>query len=248
MCVIDVFIKYDWVLPLKDQKGVSIVCAFQKILDDSNRKPNKIWIDKGSEFYNNSFKQWLKDNDIEMYLINNEGKSVFAEGFIRTSKNKIYKYMTSVSKNVYIDKLDDIVSEYNNTYHRTIKMKPVDVKDNTNIDSKKEINDRDPKFNVGDHVRISKYKNSFAKGYMPNCSEEVFVVSKIKNTVPCTYVISDLNGEEVIETFYKKELWKTNQQEFGIEKVIKRKDDELYVKWKGYDNSFNSCIDKKNLV
>ena len=178
-----------------------------------------------------------------MYSTHNEGKLVVAERFIRTLKNKIYKYMTAISKNVYIDKLDDIVNEYNNTYHRTIKMKPVDVKDNTYIDFKKEVNDKDPKFKVGDHVRISKYKNIFAKGYTPNCSEEVFVISKIKNTVPWTYVINDLNGEEIIGTFYEKELQKTNQQEFRIEKVIKRKGDELYVKWKGYDN-FAGLINK----
>ena len=133
---------------------------------------------------------------------------------------------------MYIDKLDDIVNEHNNTYHRTIKMKPVDVKDNTYIDFKKEVNDKDPKFKVGDHVRISKYKNIFAKGYTPNWSEEVFVVSKIKNTVPWTYVINDLNGGEIIATFYEKELQKTNQQEFRIEKVIKKKGDKLCVKWK----------------
>ena len=114
--------------------------------------------------------------------------------------------MTSVSKNVYIDKLDDIVDEYNNTYHRTIKMKPVDVKNNTYIDFKKEVNDKDPKFKVGDHVRISKYKNIFAKGYAPNWFEEVFVVIKIKNAVPWTYAINDLNGKEIIQTFYEKEL------------------------------------------
>ena len=101
--------------------------------------------------------------------------------------------MTSVSKNVYIDKLDDIVNEYNNTYHRTIKMKPVDVKDNTYIDFKKEVNDKDPKFKVGDHVRISKYKSIFAKGYTPNWSEDVFVIKKVNNTVLWTYVINDLN-------------------------------------------------------
>ena len=111
MCVIDIFSKYAWVVPLKDKKGVSIVDTFEKILDDSNRKPDKIWVDKGSEFYSSSFKKWLKDNDIEMYLIHNEGKSVVAERFIRTLKTKIYKYMTSVSQNVYIDKSDDILSE-----------------------------------------------------------------------------------------------------------------------------------------
>ena len=117
-----------------------------------------------------------------MYSIHNEGKSVVAERFIRTLKNKIYKYMTSISKNVYIDKLDDIVKKYNNTYHTSIKIKPVDVKDNTYIDFKKKVNDKDPKFKVSDHVRISKYKNIFAKGHMPNWSEEVFVLSKIKNS------------------------------------------------------------------
>ena len=99
-CVIDIFSKYTWVVPLKYKKGVSIVDAFQKILDDSNRKPNKIWVDKGSEFYNNSFKKWLKDNDIEMYSIHNEGKSAVAERLIKTLKTKIYKYMTAISKNL----------------------------------------------------------------------------------------------------------------------------------------------------
>ena len=143
-----------------------------------------------------------------MYSTNNEGKSFVAERFIRTLKSKIYKHMTSISKNVYIDKLYDIVNEYNNTYHTTIKMKPIDVKDNTYINTDKDTNDKDPKFKVGDHVRISKYKNIFAKGYTPNWSEEVFVIKKVKNTVPWTYVINDLNGDEITGTFYEKELQK----------------------------------------
>ena len=149
---------------------------------------------------------------------------------------------------MYINKLDDIVNEYNNTYHTTIKMKPIDVKDNTYIYTSKKINYKYPKFKVGDHVRISKYKNIFAKGYMPNWSEEVFGIKKVKNTVPWTYVIDDFNGEEIIETFCEKELQKRNQEEFRIEKVIKRKDNKTYVKWKGYNNSFNSWIDKASLV
>ena len=241
LCVIHIFSKYAWVVPLKDKKSVSIVNAFQKILDKSGRKPNKIWVDKESEFYNNSFKKWLKYNDIEMYSIHNKGKSVVAERLIRTLKTKIYKCMTSISKNVYIDKLDDILNEYNNTYHRTIKMKPVNVKNNTYIDSNKEVYDKDPKFKVSDHVRISKFKRFFAKGYTLNWYEEVFVIKEVKNTVPWTYTINDLNGEE-------KELQKTNQQEFRIEKIIKKKGDKLYVKWKDYDSSINSWIDKKGLI
>ena len=248
LCVIDLFSKYAFVVPLKDKKGISIVNAFQSILNKSKRKLNKIWVDKGSEFYNTSFKKWLQDNDITLYSTNNEGKSVVAERFIRTLKSKIYKYMTSISKNAYIDKLNAIVNKYNNTYHTTIKMKPIDVKDNTYINTNKEINYKHPKFKVGDYVRISKYKNIFAKGYMPNWSEEVFVVDKIKNTVPWTYVINNLNGEEITGTFYENELQKTNQKEFKIEKVIKRKGDKLYVKWKGYDNSFNSWINKNDII
>ena len=247
LCVIDIFSKYASVIPLKDKKGISIVKAFQSILKQSNKKPNKIWVDKGSEFYNAYFKKCLRDNDVVMYSTHNEGKSVVAERFIRTLKGKICKNMTSISKNVYIDKLDDIVDGYNNTYHTAIKMKPIDVKDNTYINTDKEINNKDPKFKVGDRVRISKYKNIFAKGYMPNWSEEVFVIKKVKNTIPWTYVINDLNGEVIIGTFYEKELQKTSQEEFRIEKVIRRKGDKLYVKWKGYDNSFNSWIDKASL-
>ena len=222
LCVIDIFSKYAWVVPLKDKKGVSIVTAFESILKQSNSshakgtsaqhvKPNKIWVDKGSEFYNASFKKWLPDNDIVLYSTNNEGKSAVAERFIRALKSKIYKYMTSISKNVYIDKLDDIVNEYNNTYHTTIKMKPIDVKNSTYINTDKEINDKDPRFKVDDRVRISKYKNIFAKGYTPNWSEDIFVIKRVKNTVPWTYVINDLNGEEIMGTFYEKELQKTNQ-------------------------------------
>ena len=130
LCVIDNFSKYAWAVPLKNKKGISIVKAFQIILKQSNRrakgtkaqhiKPNKIWVDKGSKFYNAFFKKWLRDNDIVMYSTHNEAKSVVAERFIRTLKSKIYKYMTSISKNVYINKSDDIVNEYNNTYHATI--------------------------------------------------------------------------------------------------------------------------------
>ena len=126
LCAIDIFSKYAWVVPFKDKRGISIVNAFQKIISEG-RKPNKIWVDQGSEFYNNSFKDFLKMNNIEMYSTYNEGKSVVAERFIRTLKNKIFKHMTAISKNVYFDVLDDIVNKYNNTVHRTIKMKPIDV-------------------------------------------------------------------------------------------------------------------------
>ena len=129
---------------------------FKKILDESNPKPNKTWIDKGSEFYNKLMKSYLQDNDTELYSTHNDGKDFLAERFIRALNNKIYKYMTSVLKNVYIDKLDDIVNKYNNTYHRTIKMKPADVKPRIYIEFNKENNIEGPKLKVANNVRISK--------------------------------------------------------------------------------------------
>ena len=132
LCAIDLFSKYAFVVPLKDKKGMSIINGFNKIIKQANRKPNKIWVDEGGEFYDHVFKKWLSDNDIIMYSTFNEGKSVVAERFIRTLKNKLYKHMTDINKNVYYDVLDDVVNEYNNTKHNTIKMKPKDVKDDNN--------------------------------------------------------------------------------------------------------------------
>ena len=156
--------------------------------------------------------------------------------------------MIAISKNVYFDLLDDIFNKYKNTVHKTIKMKPIDVTGNSYAEYNEDFNKKDPKFKFGDHVRISKYKNIFAKGYTPDWSEEDFVVSKIKNTVPWSYVISDSNGEEITRSFYEKEFQKTSPKEFRIEKVLKRKGDKLHVKWKGYNNRFNSWINKKDLI
>ena len=151
-------------------------------------------------------KLWLEKNVIGIYSAYREGKSFIAERFIRTLKNKIDKYMTSISKNVYIDRLKDIVNKYGNTCHRNIEMKPVDVKLRIYIEFNKENNKGGPKFKVADHVRILKYKNLVAKGYVRNWAEEVLVINKVKNTVPWTYVIIDFNGEEIVGTFYEDKL------------------------------------------
>ena len=187
LCAIDLFSKYAFVVPLKDKKGISITNAFNKIIKQSNKKPNKVWVDQGGEFYNRDFKKWLSSNDIIVYSTFNEGKSVVAERFIRTLKNKLYKHMTATGKNVYYDVLDDIVNKYNNTKHNTIKMKPKDVKNDNKRVYIDEHNKKDSRFNVGDRVRISKFKNIFTKGYTPNWSKEVFLVNKINDTVPWTY-------------------------------------------------------------
>ena len=186
LCAIDLYSKYAFVVPLKDKKGISIVNAFDKVIKQSNRKPNKIWVDQGSEFYNNNFKKWLSDNNIIMYSTYNEGKSVVAERFIRTLKNKLYKHMTATGKNVYYDVLDDIINKYNNTKHGTIKMKLIDVKNNKRVyidehnekDTTKSSSSERSRFKVGDRVRISKFKNIFAKGYTPNWSKEILLLIK----------------------------------------------------------------------
>ena len=208
LCAINLYSKYAFVIPLKDKKGISIVNAFNKIIKQSNRKPNKIWVDQGGEFYNRVFKKWLSNDDIIMHSTFNEGKSVVAERFIRTLKNKLYKHMTATGKNVYYDVFDDIVNEQNNTKHNTIKMKPIDVKNNKRVYID-ENNEKDSRFKVGDRVRISKFKNIFAKGYTPNWSTEIFIVNKINNTVPYTYNLKDLNGEKIIDSFYDKKLQKS---------------------------------------
>ena len=152
-----------------------------------------------------------------MYSIQNEGKSVITGRFIRTLKYKIYKYMTAISKSAYINKLDCIVTKFNNTYHKTIKMKPVDIKSSTHTDSSKEANDKDSKFKVRDFVRISKFKHIFAKGFVPNCWNILW--------------------KRIAKNKLKR-----------VEKVLKKKEDKLYVKWKDYNGSFSSWIDKKDIV
>ena len=174
LCTIDLSSKYAFVVPLKDKKGTTIVNAFQSILHNSKRKPTKIWIDQWSEFYNKPFKKWLKDNTAEIYSTHNEAKSVVPERLIITLKSKIYKYMTAISKNSYFNVLNDFVDKYN----KTIKMKPIDVKSDSFADYNKESNEKDSKFKVNDHVKISKYRNIFAKRYTLNWSTEIFVVKK----------------------------------------------------------------------
>ena len=208
LCVIDLFSKYALVVPLKDKKGICIVNAFDKIIKQSNRKRNKILVDQGSEFYNRDFKKWLSDNNTEMYSTYNEGKSVVAERFIRTLQNKLYKHMTATSENVYYNVLDNGVGKYNNTKHSTIKMKRIDVKNNKRVYIDEHI-EKDSRFKVVDRVRMSKFKNIFAKRYTPNWSKEIFIVDKINDTVPYTYNIKDLNDEEIIGSFYDRELQKS---------------------------------------
>ena len=214
LCAIDLFNNYAWVTPLKEKRGITIVNALQKVIS-KGRKPNKIWVDQGGEFYNKLLKRFLKINGIEIYPTYNKEKSVVAERFIRMLKNKIFKHMTAISKSVYLNVLDDIVNKYKNADHKTIKIKPIDVTSDSYAKYDKDSYVTKLKLKFGDNVRISKYRNIFAKGYTENWSEEVFVVSKIKSAVPWAYVISDLNGEPIAGSFMKENCQKVVKKNFG---------------------------------
>ena len=173
------FSQYAWIVPIKHKKGTSIVNTFKKIIT-KERKPSKIWIDQGTEFYNNTFKDLLKTKSIEIYSAYSEGKSVPAERFIRTLENKIFKHMTAISKNVYLDVIDDIVNKYLNTVDKTITMKPIDVMGDTYAESNENSNKKDPKFKVGDHVRISKYKNILLKDILQITQKKFLLLLRLK--------------------------------------------------------------------
>ena len=249
LAVIDILSKYGWLIPLKDKTGKSVASALKTIFKE--RKPEKIWVDKGKEFYNKDVKDL-----VELYSTENEEKSSVVERWIRTMKEKMWKYFTNKNTNIYIDILPGLVKDYNNTRHSSIKMTPVKASKKENeltvlrnlYPEHLEIYDINPKFSVGDRVRISKKKKTFEKGYTTRWTEEIFTIVEVKHSRPPTYKIVDLNGEEIKGSFYEPELQKTSQEIFRIEKVIKKGKKKSLVKWKGYSDDFNSWVDNKDIV
>ena len=221
LAVIDVFSKYGWLIPLKDKTGKSVALALKTIFEE--RKPEKMWVDKGKEFYNKDVKHL-----IELYSTENEEKSSVVERWIRTMKEKMWKYFMANSTNVFTNALPDLVKEYNNTRHSSIKLTPVQASKKENelrvwrnlYPEHLEIHNINPKFSVGDKVRISEKKKTFEKGYTTRWTEEIFMIVEVIRTSPMTYKIADLNGEEIRGTFYESELQKTSQELFRIENVI----------------------------
>ena len=248
LMVIDVFSKYGWIVPLKSKTGVDVANALSKIFGE--RRPMKMWTDKGKEFYN----KHVKDLGVQLYSTENEEKSSVVERWNRTMKEKMFKYFSANSTRKYIDILDEMVNNYNNTKHSSIKMTPVEASDKKNKNrvwmnlNGKATNPVKPKFSVGDKVRITKKKTVFEKGYTPRWTEEVFTVSQVQYTDPPTYKISDYHGEEIQGTFYEQEMQKTNQDIFRIEKIIRKQKNKSLVKWYGYPDSFNSWMDNKELI
>ena len=252
LAVIDVFSKFGWIVPLKQKTGVAVAEAFQAIL--KNRRPEKLWVDKGREFYNKN----VMSLGIDLYSTENEEKSCVVERWNRTMKDKMFKYFSANNTRKYIDVLQEMVNDYNNTVHSSIKMTPVEASMKKNEErvllslypEKLKIKEREitPLFKIGDRIRITKKKTTFEKGYTPRWTEEVFTVTGIQYTDPITYKISDQSGEEIIGSFYEQELQKTNQEIYRIEKVLKKEGNKSFVKWLGYPDSFNSWVDNDTLV
>ena len=249
LLVIDTFSKYGYLIPLKNKKGETVANALKDIF--KKRKPGKLWTDKGKEFYNKNVKDL-----VELYSTENEEKSSIAERWVRTIKEKMWKYFTDNNTYEYIDVLPDLVEDYNNTVHSSTKLTPKEASKKKNEltvwrnlypDRYKKYNIT-PKFSVGDEVRITKKKKVFEKGYTTRWKEEIFTIKEIRDTNPITYKIEDLKGEEIKGTFYEPELQKTEQQIYRIEKVIKKEKGKSLVKWKGYSDKFNSWVDNKDLI
>ena len=250
---IDIFSKYSWVIPLKDKKGITIKNALEKIF--KQRKPKFLWTDRGTEFYNKQVQDLLNENNIKLYSTNNsEIKSAVIERFNRTFKNMMYKKFTENNNTIFYNILDELLNNYNNKYHSTIKMTPVEASKKINEKKIKNIYNfektkKPGKFKIGDRVRISLEKNIFEKSYETNWTEEIFEIYDSKYSNVPYYYLKDLNNEKLDGTFYEQELQKTKQDDlYTIEKILKTNNDKIYVKWRGYNNSFNSWINKNTVT
>ena len=257
--IIDVFSKYAWSIPLKDKKGTTVAQSFKYIVKQSGRIPKHIWVDKGKEFYNKNMNDWLQENNIIRYSTFGEHKSAVVERFNRTLKEMMWKRFTAENTRKWIDMSDKLLHEYNNRLHSTIGMTPVkaSLKENEmtvlqNIINKIKVASRTKaKFKVGDKVRMSRTKALFEKGYLPNWSEEIYIIEKVQKTNPVTYKIKDLLGEVIEGSFYSEELQKTSQELYRVEKIIRKKKidgvEHAFVKWSGYSDKYNQWIPLSDL-
>ena len=246
LVVIDIFSKYGWLIPLKNKSGLNVANAFKNIFKE--RKPKKLWTDKGKEFYNKHVKTL-----VDVYSTENEEKSSIAERWIRTMKERMYKYFTANNTYRYIDALDGLVKRYNNAKHSSIGMTPTEASKPSNEDAVRaklyppKPPPSKPKFAIGDRVRIPRKKKTFEKGYTSRWTEEVFTISKVLYTNPPTYRITDSDGKEIQGTFYEAELQKTTQNVYRIKKVIRKRGKKVLVKWMGYPESQNSWVNTSDL-
>ena len=256
LMVIDVFSKFGWIQMLENKKGITVAEAFKKIFK-KGRKPKTLWVDKGKEFWNKEVKAVMDKKGIERYSTENEEKSAVVERWNRTIKERMWKMFSARNQMIYVDKLEDILEDYNNTKHSSIGMTPVQASKKSNekkvyanlyeneLWRKRKL----PKFKVGDKVRITVKKKSFEKGFTPKWTEEVFIVKKVIYTKPVTYKLKDLMEDDVDGSFYEQELQRVRQEIFRIDEVLERddKNGEAYVSWSGYPDKFNEWIPVKDV-
>lgn len=258
LAVIDCFSKFAWLSPLKSKSGKDVTSAFENILIQDGRKPRNLQSDRGKEFYNSFFQKLMKSNKINHYSTFSNMKACMVERFIRTIKNKIWKQFSLQGTYKWITIYEDLVKRYNNTKHRTIKMKPSSVRGKQiekhllhNVYCKREnvlSNRKPPKYQVGDFVRISKYKADFTKGYRPSWSTEIFKIDQVRKTIPVTYWLKDTSNQTIAGGFYEQEIQKVKYPNvYLVEKILKRKGDKVFVKWLGFDSKHNSWGSKKNI-
>lgn len=254
LTVIDAFSKYAWAIPVKNKSGNEVAKAMESIfVKRSSSPPANLQTDLGTEFYNIHFQKLMKKYNINHYSTYTTLKASIVERFNRTLKTWMWKLFSLNGNYKWIDVLQDLIDKYNNTVHRTIKMKPVDV---NKTNEKKLLSSVYrkiktfplPKFKVGDKVRISKYKHLFEKGYTPNYTTEIFEIEKVKITDPVTYILKDYQGQTIRGSFYEQELLKVrNPDMYLIQKILRRKGNKLFVKWLGFSNKHNSWIDKSDV-
>jgi len=260
LVVVDAFSKYAWCTPLKDKSSATVLNSLKEIIEKSGKQPKFIWVDKGTEFYNKDFKKWADSKDITIYSTYGESKSMIAESFIKTLKTNLQKYFTETNSRNWVDVLPKIVKEYNNHKHTTIKMTPTEATDPENEveayknlrNSHKEAPKKKPKFNVGDKVRISRLKSTFAKGYEHNFSYEVLTIGEVLDTSPVTYKLVDYHDEPIEGSFYEQELIKTKVPDYyEVEEIVKTrkkgKEKEHLVKFYGWPSKFNEWIPDKDI-
>lgn len=255
LMVINAFSKFAWAQPVKQKTGKAVAEAMKIILSQMKYPPKHIQTDSGKEFYNKEFQALMKQHHINHYSTYSSLKASIVERLNRTLKNRMWRQFSLQGSYKWIPILQQVVSEYNNTKHRTVGMKPKDV----NLRNAKQVLFRayshlktiDPKtakFKVGDKVRISKYRHIFSKGYTPNWSNEIFTIRKAQYTNPRTYLLEDHSGEQILGSFYSEELQKVKYPDmYLVEKVLRRKGSKVYVKFLGLNNNHNAWINKSDL-
>lgn len=253
--VIDTLSKFAWCVAVKQKTGKDVTNAMEAILK-KGRVPHNICLDRGREFYNKDFESLMTKYKIHMYSTYSNLKASICERFNRTLKSKMWKKFSLNGNHKWLDMLPDLVSQYNNSKHRTIGMKPVEViaakvpqiLHRLNAQKPQRPLARRAKFKVGDRVRVSKNKQTFEKGYTPNWSTEIFTVDRVMKTVPFTYRLKDYQNQPISGGFYEEELLKTKYPDiYLIEKVLRKRGDHYYVKWLGFDETHNSFVHKDDM-